>query len=100
MPLEVVRVEPDRAQLAAGIKIGLVVEVRRGGVAAFAAGGDCPGVELRAELDDRDEAVAAGAVIFPGVRPGLGPERGERTPLRRGEGHRGARLAVVEMGVD
>jgi hypothetical protein len=49
-------------------------------MAAFAAGGDGAGADFVAELDDGDEAVAAGAV--PLLRSGIGlrAEGGERSP--------------------
>src|SRR4051794_15205277 len=70
--------------------------MRIAGMAAFAAGGDRPGADARAELDDRDEAVAAGPV--PATRAGIGTrgEGGERAPARIAERHRDARGIVVE----
>src|SRR5262245_56090640 len=90
-------IEVDFAQVAGRVALGLVVEVLRRGVAALAAGRDRAGAHaVRAELDDGDEAVAAGAV-HP-LRPRIGPraERRERSPGRRREADRDARLAVVE----
>src|ERR1051325_5709555 len=65
-------------------------------MAAFAAGGDRPGAQPRAELDHRNEAVAVGSVPAPGARISVGAERGERTPARGGEGDRDARTRVGE----
>ena len=62
VPFELRAVEVDLAQVAGRVALGLVVEVRRRGIAALAAGRDGPGAHLVAELDHRDEAVAAGAV--------------------------------------
>src|SRR5690348_11190536 len=96
MALELTRPEVHLAQVAGGVALGLVVEVRRCRMPALAAGGDRPGADLGTELHDRDETVAAGAVVAPGARPAVGTERGQRAPARGGEGHRDARLAVVE----
>src|SRR5439155_5119209 len=82
---ELLRVEVHLAQVAARVAGRLVVEVRRVGVAALAARGDRHRVYLVAELDDRDEAVAAGAVHPLGARVGPRAERRERAPLRAGE---------------
>src|SRR3569833_3183075 len=100
MPLELVGIEIARAQRAAGIAPGLVGELFRGRVAALATRRHRPGAQARAELDHRDEAVAAGAVIVLRVWICVCAERGEAAPLRRGEGHRDAWAGVVEMGGD
>src|SRR3546814_11417262 len=63
---------------------------------AFAAGGDRTGAHFRAELDHRDKAVAAAAVIAFGAGPAVRAERGQRTPARGDERHRDARPGVVE----
>src|SRR6185312_2994534 len=97
VPLQLLRPEVHRAQVAGGVALGLVVEVLRVGMTAFAAGGDRAGAYLRAELDRRDEAVAAGAVVAFRAGPAVRTERGQRTPARGGERHRDARLAVVEF---
>ena len=63
VPLELLRVEVDLAQVAGGVALGLIVEVLRGDVAAQAAGGDGAGAHaVLAELDGGHEAVAARAV--------------------------------------
>jgi len=59
---EVGAVEVDVAKIARAVALGLIVEVGRRWVAAFAACGYCFCVYLFAELDDCDEAVAARAV--------------------------------------
>src|SRR5579883_2685766 len=71
VPLQLLAVEVDLAQVAGGVALGLVVEVLRLGMAAFAAAGDGAGAHARAEFDYRNEAVAAGPVPFlrAGVRP-------------------------------
>ena len=70
MPLQLLGVKVHLAQVAGGVTLGLIVEVLRLDVAAFAAGGDRAGVDLVAELDAGDEAVAARAVPFLGVLVG------------------------------
>ena len=60
---ELVGVEIDRAQIAGGVALRLIGEMRRARVAAFAARGDRDRADARAEFDHRDEAVAAGAVL-------------------------------------
>src|SRR5665213_1588576 len=67
---ELIGVEVDFAKIAGGVAGGFVVEVGRVGMAAFAAGGDGAGVDAGAELDDGNEAVAAGAI--PLLRVGVG----------------------------
>ena len=66
------------------------------GIAALAAGGDRLGPHLIAELDDRDEAVAARAVHLLRAWIGARAERRQRAPARRGEADRNARRRVVE----
>src|ERR1700751_1826348 len=94
--LEVGTVEVDVAQITGAVAFGLVVEVRRCGVAALAAGGDGLGAHFFSELDYGDEAVAAGAVPLLGAGVGTGSEGGERTPERRGEGDGDAGSGGVE----
>src|SRR5205085_9256368 len=74
---EVRLVEIDRPQIPRCIALGLVVEMGRVRMAALAAGGDRPGAQPRAEFDDGDEAVAAGAVPAPRARPGPRREGGQ-----------------------
>src|SRR3546814_796287 len=80
--------EVHRAQVAGAVALGLVVEVRRGGIAALAACGDGAGADLVAELDRRDEAVAAGAVVALRARPAMRAERRQRAPAPRSEERR------------
>src|SRR5258706_9614229 len=98
--LELFAVEVDLAEVAGRVAGRLVVEVRGGGVAAFATGGHGAGVYAGSEFDDGDEAVAARAVPLPGARIGLGTEGGERSPSRGREADRDARFGVVEVRVD
>ena len=46
VPLELVGPEVDGPQIAGGVALGLVVEVRRVGIAALAAGGDGAGADF------------------------------------------------------
>src|SRR5688572_20302030 len=70
--------------------------MRRLRIAAFAAGGHCPGAHLLAELDDGDETVAVRAIELFIIRPPGDSERGERAPVSGGEPDRDARRGVVE----
>src|SRR5690606_14440990 len=88
--------EVHLAQVAGAVTLGLVVEVRRRRVAAFAARGHRARADLVAELHRGNEAVAAGAVVALRARPAMRAERGQRAPARRGERHRDARPGVVE----
>src|SRR5690606_2100197 len=84
---QVFRVEVDRAEIAAGIAFGLVIEMGRGRIAALPAGADRPGAQAGTEFDDGDEAVAAGAVPAPRAGISARAERSERAPAGGGEGH-------------
>src|SRR5512138_3449462 len=77
MAFQLVRVEIDVAQRTGRVPARLVPEMRRRGVAALAAGADGFGAHARAELDHRDEAVAAGAVHLLRARIRACAERGE-----------------------
>ncbi len=57
-------------------------------------------LHLRPEFDGGDETVAAVAVDALGLLLGHHAERGQRTPVGRGEGDRPAWLAVVVLLVD
>ena len=59
MAFELVGIEIDRTKIARRVAADLVVEMRRGRIAAFSAGGDGLRPNSRPELDDRDEAVPA-----------------------------------------
>src|SRR5687768_6644703 len=93
--LELGGVEVHFPEVALAVAHRLVVEVRRGGMAALPAGADRPGSHAVSEFHHRDEAVAAGAVELPGSFVPAGPEGGQGAPARRGEGNRdtGARIA-------
>src|SRR5687768_10392809 len=93
---ELVGMEIDLAQVARRVAPGLVVEMGRAGMAALAAGRDRQSPDTRSELDDRDEAVAAGAVPALRARPGARAERSERPPPARSERNRDARPGVGE----
>src|SRR5262245_37406959 len=97
MRVDVLAVEVDLAQIAGRIARRLIAEVLRLRIAALAARADRPRTDAIAELDDGDEAVAAGAVHFLGAGIGARAERRERSPARRGEAHRHARCGVVEV---
>src|SRR5438445_3115615 len=82
---ELLAIEVHVSQIAGAVSRRLVVEMRRRGVAALAAGRDRSGLHAIAELDDRHEAVAGRPVHL--LRPFVGAraERGQRAPARRGE---------------
>src|ERR1700729_411068 len=82
MPLELLGPEIDGAQVAGRVAFGLVVEMWRIRMAALATGSDRARTNLVAELDHRDEAVAAGTVVALRSRPTVRAERGERAPAR------------------
>ena len=94
--LDVRAVEVDLAQVAGGVALGLVVEVRRRRIAALAAGAHRPRPHAVAELHHRHEAVAARAVHLLRARVGARAERRQRSPARRREADRDARPGVVE----
>src|SRR5689334_18583072 len=84
--------EIDVAELTFGITLGLIVEVRRGWIAAFTAGRDRLGPHVIAKLDDGQEAVAARPVLLLGAVERPRSKRRQRSPARRGEPDRDARL--------
>src|SRR3974390_3516936 len=94
--LELIAVEVHFAQVAGGVALGLVVEMLRLGVAAFAASGDCQGMNLGAEFHYRNEAIPAGTVPFFRARVCARPEGGEGPPLRRRKADGDAGSGVVE----
>src|SRR5262249_43671881 len=89
--LDVGAVEPDVAQIAGRVSLSLIAKVLGLRVAAPAPGGDRPGADAVAELDDGDEAVAGGAVHFLCAAERARAERGERSPAGGRERHRNAR---------
>src|SRR6185312_877330 len=97
MALEVLGPEVDRAQVAGGIAVDLVGEVRRSGMATLAARLDGARMHPWAEFDRGDETVAAVAVKALGARPAVRAKGGQGAPKRRRERHRDAGLAVVEV---
>src|SRR6476620_4218651 len=97
---ELRRIKVYLSEIPGAVAHGLVVEVRRRRIAALATRGDCSRAHAFTELDDGDEAVAAGAVPF--LRSGIwaGSERCQRSPSRRGERNRNAWSCVVELRKD
>src|SRR5437660_10280503 len=89
LPLDVafdlLAIEVHVSQVAGAVPRRLIVEMRRRGVAALAAGRDRFGLHAIAELDDRHEAVAARPIHLLRAFVGARAERGQRTPTRRGE---------------
>ena len=67
--LELRTVVINFAQVSGAVALSFIVEMRRGGMAALAAGGHGSGSHFVAKFDHRDEAVAAGANSFPSPRP-------------------------------
>src|ERR1700722_12220432 len=80
--LEIGAIEVDLAQIARAVSLRLIVEMRGGRIAALTACGHGLCVDFVAELNDRDEAVSAGAV--PLLRAGIraSSERGKGAPQR------------------
>src|ERR1700736_263447 len=97
--LELRAIEINFPQVAGAIALGFVVEMRGGGMSAFAARSHGLGAHTFAELDHRDKAISAGAVPFLRSRVGTRSEGRERSPLRRSEADRNARSRVAE-GLD
>src|SRR6476660_6272266 len=97
VPLELGTIEVHVPQIAGAVAPGLIVEMRRFGIAALAACRDGLGLHaISPEFDHRDEAVAAGAVHLLGAFVRARAERRQRAPPRRGEADRDARPGVVE----
>src|ERR1700678_1681335 len=84
------------AELPRGVHLGLVGEMRRGGVAAFAAGHDGLCVNRRAEFDGGNEAVARRTVDPFGLARLCRVEGGQGAPLGRREPYRQTWLGIVE----
>src|SRR3954467_10603319 len=82
VPLQLIAVEIDLAQIARGIALRLVVEMLRRGIAVLTSGGDCAGAHAIAEFNRGDERVAAGAVHLLGAGIGARAERSKRAPAR------------------
>src|SRR3954451_18322247 len=93
--LDVVAIEPDVTEIAGRVALGLIAEVLRIRIAALPARGDRPRADAVAELDNGDEAVAAGAVHLLGP-VGPGAKGRQRAPPGRGEADWNAPLAIVE----
>src|SRR6185437_5255729 len=97
VPLQLRRIEVDRAQVAGGVALGLILEVRRVGIAALAASGHRARGDGGAEINASHEAVAAAAVDALGARILARRERGQRAPDGGGEFDRRAGQAVIEF---
>lgn len=85
-------VEIDIPEISSSVATGLIVEMFRARVTAFAAGGNrlCP--DSFAEFDNGDETVAARSVPFLGLSRGPRTERGERAPIAGREADWNARF--------
>ncbi len=81
VPGEFVGIKVDIAQLASRVAKGLVVEMRRRRIAAFAARGDGHGADPGTELNDGDKTVAVRAVEPLAAVVSFRAEGGERSPL-------------------
>src|ERR1700726_2006418 len=75
---------------------GLVVEVRRCGIGACAAGCDGARANLVAELDDGNEAVARRAIVFLSAFVAPCTERRQRSPPRRWKAYGNTGCAIHE----
>src|SRR2546429_9803899 len=97
--LELGTVEVNLAQISRGVAYGFVIEVRRGPMAALAAGGHGPPAHFVPKFDpcDKDVSLCAIPLLPSGI---LGrAKRRERDPKRRREAAGTARRGIVE-GVD
>src|SRR4051812_47743553 len=74
VPLLFLGPEIHGPQVARGVTLCLIVEMRRIRVTTFAACRDGPRMHLVAELHHRHEAVPAGAVVAFGARPAVRAE--------------------------
>ena len=97
--LELGTVEVNLAQISRGVAYGFVIEVRRGPMAALAAGGHGPRAHFVAKFDHCDEAVTVCAI--PLLRSGIlvRAKRRERAPKRRRESDGNAGRGIAE-GLD
>ena len=95
MAFELDAVEIDLAQISGAVPFGLVVEMRGGRMAAFAARGDRQSPHFIAELNDGDEAVSGCSVPFFGAWISMGCERCQRSPegVRETDGNAGGVVA-------
>src|SRR5580700_2079829 len=96
MALEVGGVEIHLAEVAVRIALRLIEKMPRGRIAALTTHTDGPSLQLRAEFDRCDEAVAFIAVVTLGSGVAFCAEGCEGAPLRGGEGDRDAGLRVAE----
>src|SRR5277367_1710821 len=96
MAIEIGAIEIDLTQIAGAVAFCLIVKVWRSGVAALATGSDGLCMDLVAELDYGDEAVAAGAVPLLCSWIGARAERGKGAPEGGSKAYRNAWCGVVE----
>jgi hypothetical protein len=79
---EIGGVEVDLSKITRAVPFCFVIEVARGWVATFSARGDGLCADFVAKLDDRDEAVSAGAIPLLCSGVGTGSKGGEGAPQR------------------
>src|SRR5262245_6034593 len=100
LPLDVTlqlrAVEVHGPQVTRAVPLCLIVEVRRCGVAALAAGSDRNGAHAVTELDYGHEAVAAGSINLLGAAIGTRTKGSERAPACRGERHGDTWTGITE----
>src|SRR5207245_9828179 len=80
------RSKVNLAQVSRAVPLGLIVEMRRSGMAALASGGHGAGAHFVAKFDDRHEAVAARAIPLLGSGIIAGAER-DRKSTRLNSSH-------------
>src|SRR5687768_3796956 len=100
MAVEFIGMEIDLPRPAGGVAHRLVDEMERRRIAALPADLDRVGPDSRPELDQGDEAVAAGAVPALAAIPGRRSERRERAEIAGGETDWITVGLVVERNVD
>src|SRR5260221_11715246 len=81
--LQLVAEEIDLAQIAGGVAARLVIEVRRGGVAALAARRAGAGADAPADFDAGHETAAGRAAARPYARRSGASQNGTRSPPGR-----------------
>jgi hypothetical protein len=72
--LELGPIKVNFAQVSRAVPLGLIVEMRRSGMAALAPGSHGSGAHFVAKVDDRHEAVAARAIPLLRSRISAGAE--------------------------
>src|SRR5690349_496819 len=91
VPLQLLAIKIDLAQISCAVPRGLVIEMRRCRMTALAPGRYGPRVNFGAKFDYRSEAVPQRAIPFFRSRIRARPKRSQRAPHRRSEAHRYAR---------